>query len=108
MARAAIGEQGRARGRQLLPLATSEAVGWAAGLLADGWAAVFLPQELARHGCLPLWRPIEVFPAPHAEPPAGTEGAGGRMGAAVRPVGAPPRRRGPCLPSNTTPLTWTP
>ncbi|MFI9580316.1 SNF2-related protein [Streptomyces sp. NPDC052236] len=90
MARVTIRQPGPGRVGQSQPLATPEAVRWTAGLLADGWAAVFLPQEPARHGRLLLWRPAEVRAAPRGEPPAGVEAGPAEL---VLPYGRGTRRR---------------
>jgi hypothetical protein len=78
------------RRTEATPLATAEAVEYAAGLLAGGWAAVFLPEEPARHGRLLLWSPARACPAPRGEPP---EGIASREVELVLPHGRGVRRR---------------
>ncbi|MDH6124720.1 DEAD/DEAH box helicase [Kitasatospora sp. GP82] len=61
------------RQRALPPLAAPEAVSWATGLLGDGWAAVFLPEEPSRNGRLLLWCPTDLGKARTTQPPTGID-----------------------------------
>ncbi|MDX3226245.1 DEAD/DEAH box helicase [Streptomyces sp. ME19-01-6] len=90
MARVTIGKPEAARAGRLPALADPEAVRWVAGLLGDGWAAVFLSQEPARHGRLLMWRPGEAGRTPPGEP---AEGVGRCSAELVLPHGRGVRRR---------------
>ncbi|MFI0240439.1 DEAD/DEAH box helicase [Streptomyces sp. NPDC016845] len=98
MARGVIGEVGRmaragTRRPWLPPLVEPDAVAWVAGLLGDGWAAVFVPQEPSRHGRLFLWRPTSARPGVLAQvmtPPSGIEAGAVEL---VLPHGRGARRR---------------
>ncbi|MFE5586240.1 DEAD/DEAH box helicase [Kitasatospora sp. NPDC056531] len=78
------------RQRALPPLAAPEAVSWVTGLFGGGWAAVFLPEEVARHGRLFLWRAADAKAAPASQPPAGADARSAEL---VLPHGRSVRRR---------------
>ncbi|PYC68605.1 ATP-dependent helicase [Streptomyces tateyamensis] len=78
------------RQRALPPLAAPEAVSWTTGLLDGGWAAVFLAEEVGRHGRLFLWRPAGVQAAAGAQPAVGVDA---RPVELVLPHGRSVRRR---------------